>query len=58
VDEPILNLIIAIEIASACAFVVGLIMSFFENKKKLGLKIMSISAICFVIGFGTCFAQL
>jgi hypothetical protein len=32
-------------------------MLFFENQRKLGLKILLFSVIGFVIGFGTCVAN-
>lgn len=43
---------------SAIAFFVGIILLFFESKKKIGLKIVLCSLIGFVIGFSTCAVNL
>ncbi|CAM3855955.1 hypothetical protein FLBR109950_05305 [Flavobacterium branchiophilum] len=40
------------------AFVVGIIMLFFESSRKLAGKLILYAVIGFVIGFGTCAANL
>ncbi|GEM54613.1 hypothetical protein B0A58_03335 [Flavobacterium branchiophilum NBRC 15030 = ATCC 35035] len=40
------------------AFVVGIIMLFFESSRKLAGKVILYAVIGFVIGFGTCAANL
>lgn len=37
-------------------FLVGIVLLFFESKKKIGLKIVLFSLIGFVIGFSACTA--
>lgn len=39
------------------AFVVGIIMLFFESSRKLAGKVILYAVIGFVIGFGTCAAN-
>ncbi|WP_396183806.1 hypothetical protein [Flavobacterium sp.] len=55
-DEFFVGFGIIVAILSLISFVIGIIMLFFESKRKLGLRIMVISIIAFIIGFGTCAA--
>lgn len=50
----ILSAIIAF--ISVISLIVGFLMSFYQDKRKLALQIILYSVIAFVIGFGTCFA--
>lgn len=43
---------------SILVFIVGLIMLFFERKRKLGVKLLIASGVFFLIGFGTCVALI
>ena len=55
-DEFFVGFGIIVAILSLISFVIGILMLFFESKRKLGLRIMVISIIAFIIGFGTCAA--
>lgn len=44
-------------LGSVFAFIVGFFMLFIEKSRKTGLKLMLISVITFIIGFGTCAAN-
>jgi len=41
---------------SVITFAIGFLMLFFEEKRKLGLKMLLYSVIAIIIGFGTCVA--
>ena len=47
-----------IALISIVFLIIGLLMLFSEEKRKLALQIILYSIIAFVIGFGTCFATL
>ncbi|HKX85402.1 MAG TPA: hypothetical protein VJL37_01930 [Flavobacterium sp.] len=50
---------IALALISIPLFVIGLIMIIASQKsRKIGIKLLIGSVIAFVIGFGTCFANL
>jgi hypothetical protein len=53
-DEFFVGFGIIVAILSLISFVIGIIMLFFESKRKIGLKIIVISIVSFIIGFGTC----
>lgn len=55
-DEFFVGFGMIVAILSLISFVIGFILMFFESKRKLGLKMMAISIITFIIGFGTCAA--
>ena len=55
-DEFFVGFGIIVAILSLISLVIGFILLFFESKRKLGLKMMVISIISFIIGFGTCAA--
>jgi len=53
------QLILFLLVASPIAFVVGLILLAASKKtRKAGIITMTCSVIAFIIGFGTCFANL
>ncbi|MCZ8330821.1 MAG: hypothetical protein O9282_05875 [Flavobacterium sp.] len=56
-EDTLVTIGIILAIISIIAFAIGFIMLFFENQRKLGLKILLFSVIGFVIGFGTCVAN-
>lgn len=53
----LVSLGIIIALISSAAFIVSIFMLFFKKTRKLGLKILIISVIAFIIGFGTCAAN-
>lgn len=52
--EILMSLSAIVAVISAIVFFIGLIMLFFKKSHKLGLKLISYSAITFLIGFSTC----
>lgn len=57
-DDFFVGFGIIVALLSIISFVIGIILLFFESKRKLGLRILVISIIAFIIGFGTCAAFL
>lgn len=55
-DEFFVGFGMIVAFLSFLSFIIGIIFLFFESKKKLGLKIIVISIVSFIIGFGTCAA--
>ena len=43
---------------STLIFIIGFLMIFSEEKRKLGLKMLLYSVIAFMIGFGACVASV
>lgn len=55
-DEFFVGFGMIVALLSIISLVIGFIMLFFESKRKIGLKIIAISIVSFIIGFGTCAA--
>lgn len=48
-----------IALVSPIVFLVGLLMTIFSAKnRKMGIRLLIGSVIAFIVGFGTCFANL
>jgi hypothetical protein len=45
---------IILALISVLVFFIGIVLLFFESKKKYGIKMLLFSVIGFVIGFSTC----
>lgn len=56
-NNLLIQISVVIAIISAFAFLVGIIMLFFDKTRKVGLRILIVSVITFIIGFGTCLAN-
>lgn len=58
-SDTLSSLLLFVLFLSPVAFIIGLIMvAASQNTRKTGIKIMIGAAIAFIIGFGTCLANL